>query len=454
MAYKYKINPYTGKLDRVIDETELSSGDMEKDTYDTDEDSIIDKAESLDDGEGNTATASDVKDAVDKKHEHSNKDALDDVSGVNTGDQDLSSKVDEAPLDGSSYNRKDGDWEEVDSYATVVTVGTSGADYDNFDDAIDYLRGLNGGVIFITSNMTISGETKDISNIQFIGDSFYSNNRELRKTSATGYWYGTNVTFENIRFNRMSDSGGTIIFKFLDNYQKLILRWFAVIGLSTMSPKCFDCNSKESHFDMEHSTVGLEPASYVATINQSGAVYHLRENSFIYETGTIDYVRKDSSGEIQGNPTVTSGVVLEDKCSEMSNDSSVSGDTVKDALETIDGDITTLESRAKVYTFNLPTTTIANTESIQIHRLTVPAEKEVKIWAAGLSSMAGTSVSGAKIQIYNEDDSQEEYSTNSTFVQGEPIDTLELAEKDISIKVLNDSGLAGDFNGFISITVE
>jgi len=82
VAYKYKINPYTGKLDRVIDETELSSGDMEKDTYDTDEDSIIDKAESLDDGEGNTATASDVKDAVDKKHTQ-NTDTILDEGGDN-----------------------------------------------------------------------------------------------------------------------------------------------------------------------------------------------------------------------------------------------------------------------------------------------------------------------------------------------------------------------------------
>jgi len=120
---------------------------------------------------------------------------------------------------------------------------------------------------------------------------------------------------------------------------------------------------------------------------------------------------------------------------------------VKESLET-------LEARAKVYTFNLPSTTIANGESIQIHRFTVPSGLDVKVWSAGLSSASGTEVSGAKIQIYNEDESQEEYSTNSTFVQGEPIDTLELAGKDISIKVLNDSGLAGDFNGFIAITLE
>jgi len=43
-------------------------GDMLKSTYDTDVDGIVDKAESIDDGGGNTATAADLKDAVTKKH--------------------------------------------------------------------------------------------------------------------------------------------------------------------------------------------------------------------------------------------------------------------------------------------------------------------------------------------------------------------------------------------------
>ena len=106
------------------------------------------------------------------------------------------------------------------------------------------------------------------------------------------------------------------------------------------------------------------------------------------------------------------------------------------------------------YTFNLPATTIANGESIQLYRFTVPVGKSVKVWAAGLSSDGGSQVAGAKIQIYNETDVQEEYSTNATIVTGNPITTLSLAGKDISIKVLNDSGLSGDFHSFISITVE
>lgn len=58
MVSKFKINPHTGQLDRVDDPSK-----------DVNQDNIIDKAETLDDGEGNIVTAVDAKDAVDKKHE-------------------------------------------------------------------------------------------------------------------------------------------------------------------------------------------------------------------------------------------------------------------------------------------------------------------------------------------------------------------------------------------------
>lgn len=45
-----------------------SGGDMFKATYDTDDDGIVDSAEGIDDGVGNSATAAEIKDAVDKRH--------------------------------------------------------------------------------------------------------------------------------------------------------------------------------------------------------------------------------------------------------------------------------------------------------------------------------------------------------------------------------------------------
>ncbi len=101
-----------------------------------------------------------------------------------------------------------------------------------------------------------------------------------------------------------------------------------------------------------------------------------------------------------------------------------------------------------------PNVTVANGEYLQLYKFTVPAGKQIKIWAAGLASTGGTSVSGSKIQLYNETDDIESYSTNSTFVSGEPIGSYTLAEKVVRIRILNDSGLVGDFHGFIVFTVE
>jgi hypothetical protein len=51
---------------RVVEST--GSGDMLKSTYDQDDDGIVDKAEGIDDGEGNSATAAEIKEAVDNTH--------------------------------------------------------------------------------------------------------------------------------------------------------------------------------------------------------------------------------------------------------------------------------------------------------------------------------------------------------------------------------------------------
>lgn len=58
------------------------TGDMQKSTYDTDDDGIVDKAESVDDGAGNASTAAQVKDAVDKKHTAGSETMSGDVSGT------------------------------------------------------------------------------------------------------------------------------------------------------------------------------------------------------------------------------------------------------------------------------------------------------------------------------------------------------------------------------------
>ena len=69
--------------------TPAGAGDMTKAVYDTDTDEIVDKAETVDDGIGNSSTAVDVKDAVTKKH----------TSGSETQGGDISGTVGNASVD-------------------------------------------------------------------------------------------------------------------------------------------------------------------------------------------------------------------------------------------------------------------------------------------------------------------------------------------------------------------
>ncbi len=55
---------YDGTNWKKLEET---SGDMLKSVYDTDDDGIVDKAETVDDGAGNSTTAAQVKEAYDRR---------------------------------------------------------------------------------------------------------------------------------------------------------------------------------------------------------------------------------------------------------------------------------------------------------------------------------------------------------------------------------------------------
>lgn len=127
------------------------------------------------------------------------------------------------------------------------------------------------------------------------------------------------------------------------------------------------------------------------------------------------------------------------------NTSSVSGDTISDALETLD---------INKVTFNCPAITIANDENIQIYRFTTNENAKIKVFAAGISNLEGGLPASSYIQIYNETDGQVEYQVNSRFVSGNPIAELNLSQKSITIRATNGTGGAIDMHAFIVITQE
>jgi len=81
-AYTNYFFAYSGSAwSNLVNFIDLSgiAGDMLKSTYDTDNDGIVNKAESVDDGAGNSATAAQIKQAVTDDHTHSNKTTLDSI---------------------------------------------------------------------------------------------------------------------------------------------------------------------------------------------------------------------------------------------------------------------------------------------------------------------------------------------------------------------------------------
>jgi len=189
---------------------------------------------------------------------------------------------------------------------SIVTVGISGADYDNFDDAIDYLRTINGGTIIVTSNITItSTAVKDITNITIEGDLFLSGMRQINKTVSSGYWHGKNVIFKDIVLFRMSDEGANEIFRFTEDYQDVTLKQVTYVGHSSFnSPPAFNCNGKEAHIVADYVCgLGHEEWGKMAFSNIETLVLQLRNRTSVYLTGELDACWYDGSCKIEGNPT-------------------------------------------------------------------------------------------------------------------------------------------------------
>lgn len=238
------------------------------------------------------------------------------------------------------------EWGVVAAASTIVSVGSSGADYDNFDDAIDYLRTLNGGKIVVITDMTItSTDEKDVSNIIFEGDLYGgAGQRKINKSADGGFWYGYNVMFKDVSLWRQSDHTQNEIFKFTEDFQYVTLQGVVCFGLTTGMPQfdsgpCFNCNGKEAHLiGRGTNLIGAEEATYVAFSNPATLVLHLYDQTGIYLANEhIDALFMTSSCVLQGNPTYNTpgNPTLIEKASGTENDSTVAGTTIKDALENL-----------------------------------------------------------------------------------------------------------------------
>jgi len=116
--------------DGVVWDDPAGAGDMLKATYDTDTNNIVDKAETVDDGAGNSSTAADVKDAVTKKHSQ-NTDTILVLTNALASDQTYSGETD-SQLVGETvafgeilyFNWTDKEWKKAKADVFATAKGT------------------------------------------------------------------------------------------------------------------------------------------------------------------------------------------------------------------------------------------------------------------------------------------------------------------------------------------
>ena len=135
--------------DGVIWDDPAGAGDMTKAVYDTDTNNIVDKAETVDDGVGNSSTAADVKDAVTKKHTQ-NTDTQFDFYNALGSDHTWSGQKDTQPVGESVvfgdllyFNWTDKEWKKAkaDAYATCPAERIALETKGDGDDCLMLVKG-------------------------------------------------------------------------------------------------------------------------------------------------------------------------------------------------------------------------------------------------------------------------------------------------------------------------
>jgi hypothetical protein len=122
---------------------DLSFGDMLKSTYDINANNIVDKAESVDDGAGNSSTAANVKDAVTKKHTHTNQATLDAIEQAFT--TALKTTYDNAVSNSHTHSNK--------TILDAIEVALTNTLKSNYDTAYNSRATYDAGLGCITFNL-------------------------------------------------------------------------------------------------------------------------------------------------------------------------------------------------------------------------------------------------------------------------------------------------------------
>jgi hypothetical protein len=105
-------------------------------------------------------------------------------------------------------------------------------------------------------------------------------------------------------------------------------------------------------------------------------------------------------------------------------------------------------------TFSLPLTTIPNEGEIELHRFTVPDNKTVNVYKAGISFDDGTTDTNLMILLYDNSDALELYRWVKSWEEGKPLYAGgDLEGHDLSIIVRNTTGYEKFAHAFMHIEI-
>jgi len=227
-------------------------------------------------------------------------------------------------------------------YYPFVTVGATGADYTSLNSAIDFCATKGGGTIQIIDeiyNYSTGGVAKDVSNITFTSRSgdWVAGGSMIFWNSGAGAWTGRNVTFKNLIVRARPGSSGSLLTLNATSHIMMENCWMIIDGSTSpsLATSIVNCNSQICRIYCSNVIMTKSaPGNRTIFTNDTNATF-FGLNKTNLSTVTPLAVNLDSSSILQWGTATTTTLI--DKASGMANDSTVSGTTVKDALNTLSG---------------------------------------------------------------------------------------------------------------------
>jgi hypothetical protein len=229
-----------------------------------------------------------------------------------------------------------------------VTVGATGADYTSLNSAIDYISGLNGGVIEIIDDLhyyATAGLSKNVSNITFqaknanegVGASMIFWN------SGVGGWSGYNVKFIGFAIRGRPGSSGSLLTAPAAGGHFWFTNCILMLDGSTspsLATSLLNCNSSVCKVYM-HNCYMSSPAApgYRRIVSgDSSTIFYMSGRSQLNAT-TPSIVYRDSGCTIAAG-TITTDTIYSNHNSMTNIQAAASGVTnghVNDQVQTIYG---------------------------------------------------------------------------------------------------------------------